>query len=61
MKKDHLSYSQLTTYTRCAKAYELQRIQKAPEVPAVYLVAGKAVHTAIERINREYAERMTSK
>jgi hypothetical protein len=47
----HLSYSQLTSFTRCAKQYQLQREQQAPEDPTVWLPAGKAIHAVIEKIN----------
>lgn len=47
----HLSYSQLTSFARCAKQYQLQREQQAPEDPTVWLPAGKAIHSVIEKIN----------
>jgi hypothetical protein len=56
MKRDHLSYSQYTSYARCAKAYYLERVAQAPQLPAVYLVAGSAVHAAIEQINLNHVE-----
>lgn len=52
----HLSNSQLGDYTRCAKSFELKRIQHAPQVPSVWLMGGKAVHVAIETINRHVYE-----
>jgi len=51
----HLSHSQLTTWLRCAKAYFLERKAYAPTVPAVYLVAGSAVHEIIERMTLAHA------
>lgn len=53
-ERGHVSYSQLTAWTRCGKAYQLQRIQGAPEQPTVWLPAGKAVHAAFEQINLNY-------
>lgn len=50
----HVSYSQLTSWTRCGKAFELQRLQEAPESPTVWLPAGKAVHATFEAIARHY-------
>lgn len=47
----HRSYSQLSTAQKCLRQYFLSKIAKVPETPAVYLVAGNAVHAAIERIN----------
>lgn len=52
----HLSNSQLGDYTRCAKSYYLKRIQRTPQVPSVWLLGGKAVHMAIEAINRHVHE-----
>ena len=48
----HASNSQFGDYTRCGKSYQLKRIQRVPPVPSVWLVGGKAVHLAIESINR---------
>lgn len=50
----HRSYSQMSTFYKCAHQYYLSKIAQVPEVPAVYLVAGTAVHTAIEKINHEH-------
>jgi hypothetical protein len=52
----HLSNSQFGDYTRCGKSYQLKRIQHAPQIPSVWLVGGKAVHMAIESINRHLYE-----
>ena len=54
----HRSYSQMSTFYKCAHQYYLSKIAQVPEVPAVYLVAGTAVHTAIEKINHEHYEKM---
>lgn len=48
----HLSNSQLGDYVRCQKSYYLKRIAFVPQVPAMWLVGGSAVHAAIEAINR---------
>lgn len=45
---DHLSHSSRETLERCAKAYFLTRVAKAPQVPALWLVGGSAVHEATE-------------
>lgn len=47
----HRSYSQLSSYTRCAKQFELTRIHHAPERPSWAQVGGKAFHSAIEYLN----------
>ncbi|MEU3522295.1 PD-(D/E)XK nuclease family protein [Streptomyces sp. NPDC038707] len=44
----HLSHSSRETLERCAKAYFLTRIAKAPQVPALWLVGGSAVHYVTE-------------
>lgn len=53
----HRSYSQMSTFYKCAHQYYLSKIAQVPEVPAVYLVAGTAVHTAIEKINYSHYEK----
>lgn len=52
----HRSYSQMSTFYKCAHQYYLSKIAQVPEVPAVYLLAGTAVHTAIEKINHAHYE-----
>lgn len=42
----HTSHSAVSAYTRCGKAYELQKVLKFPEPPAWYLIAGQAIHAA---------------
>lgn len=51
----HVSHSQLTSWQRCGKAYQLGRLQGAPKTPAVWSFAGKAVHACIEQINIAFA------
>lgn len=45
---DHISHSSRETLLRCAKAYFLSRIAKAPSRPALWLAGGSAVHTVTE-------------
>jgi ATP-dependent helicase/DNAse subunit B len=47
----HRSFSQLKTFQTCAHQYYLSKIMKVPEVPAVYLTAGSAIHAMIEKVN----------
>lgn len=47
----HLSHSQMTTFFSCAHQYYLSKIMQIPEKPAVYLVAGSAVHELLETVN----------
>lgn len=44
----HRSFSQFTSWLKCGKAYQLERVLEAPAMPAWYLVGGSAVHSAIE-------------
>jgi hypothetical protein len=48
----------MSTFYKCAHQYYLSKIAQVPEVPAVYLVAGTAVHTAIEKINHAHYEKV---
>lgn len=52
-KPDQFSHSQINSWLRCGKAYQLERLIGAPTPPAVYLVVGNAMHTAIEEINKQ--------
>lgn len=52
----HRSYSQYNGLLHCPKAYYLSRVVGVSEKPAWYLVAGKAVHAAIESINKQVWE-----
>lgn len=44
----HRSFSQFSSWVRCGKAYQLERVRKVPQTPAWFLVAGTAFHSAIE-------------
>jgi putative RecB family exonuclease len=44
----HTSHSARETLERCARAYFLSRIAKAPQRPALWLAGGSAVHEATE-------------
>lgn len=45
---DHISHSSRETLERCAKQYFLTRVAKAPQLPALWLAGGSAVHEATE-------------
>lgn len=55
-QQTHFSFSQLSEYSRCSKAYQLRRKQAAPTKPAAWLVGGSAVHAAIEAANYNILE-----
>lgn len=44
----HRSFSQFTSWLKCGKAYQLERIVKVPTTPAWYFVGGSAIHDALE-------------
>lgn len=50
---EHRSFSQLSTFLKCAHQYYLSKIAQVPERPAVYLAAGNAVHEMIELVNHD--------
>lgn len=53
----HLSYSGLTSYLKCGKAYQLSKILGLPEQPFWASIGGRAVHEATEILDRKhYAE-----
>ena len=47
----HVSYSQLSSWLRCGKAYELERVLRVPVAPTWAQVAGSAVHRATELLD----------
>jgi putative RecB family exonuclease len=49
---EHLSFSQHGSYWRCPHAYELERIQRVPSIPAWWFLGGAAVHEATEALDR---------
>lgn len=55
---DHfaLSYSALDAYLECPAKFFFQYLVKIPQVPDIRQVVGQAVHTALERWNRWYAD-----
>lgn len=48
----HRSYSQLSHWSECGMRYRLERIDKVPSRPGVWLPAGTAVHRCIEEYLR---------
>lgn len=48
---DYVSFSQLTTWLKCGRAYYLGRVQKVPETPAFYLAGGSAVHASCDAVD----------
>ncbi|MFA4972355.1 MAG: PD-(D/E)XK nuclease family protein [bacterium] len=51
----HLSWSQISLFMRCAKAYYEKYIMCAPQRPTYSLLSGKSVHKGLELHNRELA------
>jgi len=48
----HRSVSQLTTYAACGERYNLERVERAPQLPAAWTVQGVSFHTAIEEYEK---------
>lgn len=46
------SYSQFTSWLTCGVQYWLSRLVHVDELPACYLVGGRAVHTCTEDFDR---------
>lgn len=44
----HVSYSQISTYSKCGEQYRLERVVKAPSRPGWALPGGSAVHSATQ-------------
>lgn len=47
---DHLSYSSISTYLLCPRAWRYKYIDKLPSKPSAALVFGSAIHEAVEDI-----------
>ena len=45
----HRSFSSLTSWIRCGKAWQLERELQAPSEPAWWFVGGSAFHAAAEK------------
>lgn len=50
---EHLSYSARDALDRCAKAFFLARMARAPKRPALWLAGGSAVHKVTELLDLE--------
>lgn len=44
----HLSHSTCELWSKCPKAYQLQKIERAPQAPSEALILGDACHSAFE-------------
>ena len=53
---EHVSFSQYSTFSRCGKQYQLERIQGVPRTPSLALLFGSAVHEAFERVLKSEGE-----
>lgn len=50
---DHVSHSQLSSYTDCGERYRLERIEFKPQAPAWWTIAGSTVHQLTEFHDKE--------
>jgi hypothetical protein len=57
----HRSFSSLTSWIRCGKAWELERKYEAPSEPAWWFVGGSAFHVAAEKFLKHQFELSTGK
>lgn len=55
-ERPYRSYSAFTSWLRCGEAYRLERVANVPQVPALYLIAGSAIHEITESYDRELYE-----
>jgi hypothetical protein len=46
------SHSQLSKYTDCARAYQLEKVRRLRRRPGAWFPGGTAVHSCIERYLR---------
>ena len=46
----HRSFCQFTSWLRCGKAYELERVLRVEQTPALWFIGGSAFHAAVEDI-----------
>jgi putative RecB family exonuclease len=53
-KIDHLSYSSISRYEQCPYSYKLKYINKILACPNVNLRFGKAIHSVLENLYREW-------
>lgn len=57
----HRSFSQLQTFQMCPHQWYLTKVERVPEQPSLYMEAGSAIHTMLERLNHViYAEGLGS-
>ena len=55
-KLDHLSFSQLYTFSSCPFKWYLQKVKRVPARPVFTMVSGRAVHKGLETNNLELQE-----
>ena len=54
--KGAVSHSQISSYVRCSKQFELERISKYPAPPTWYFIGGNAVHAATEFLDKHWGQ-----
>lgn len=50
---NHRSFSSFTSWVKCGKAWQLERILQAPQTPAWYFIGGTTFHEVIEKYLKE--------
>lgn len=49
----YISYSALSDFIKCSKYWQLKRLLKLPERPALWNAGGRGVHAATEAYDRQ--------
>lgn len=52
----HFSYSQHTSYLKCPKSYELERVSRYPRRPAWWFIGGRLVHEVTETFDLTFLQ-----
>lgn len=48
MTSEHLSHSQINSYTECGERFRLERVEFKPQTPAWWTIAGSTLHSVTE-------------
>ena len=50
----HLSYSTVNSYRMCGRMFLFQKVMKLEQRPGLAAIAGNAVHSVTEALDREF-------
>lgn len=54
MTVEHLSHSQITSYSECGERFRLERVEFKPQTPAWWTIAGSTLHEVTERFDEHF-------